>query len=33
MSSEEIKAEILIPENVKVDFHDNVITVEGNLES
>src|SRR5215831_14920440 len=31
MSSEEIKAEILIPENVKVQFHDNVITVDGKL--
>ena len=31
MSSEEIKAEILIPENVKVEFHDNVITVDGKL--
>jgi large subunit ribosomal protein L6 len=31
MSSEEIKAEILIPENVKVQFHDNVITIEGKL--
>jgi large subunit ribosomal protein L6 len=31
MSSEEIKAEIVIPENVKVAFHDNVITVDGKL--
>jgi large subunit ribosomal protein L6 len=31
MSSEEIKAEILIPENVKVQFHDNVVTVDGKL--
>jgi len=31
MSSEETKAEILIPENVKVEFHDNVITVDGKL--
>ena len=31
MSSEEIKAEILIPENVKVQFHDNLITVDGKL--
>lgn len=31
MSSEETKAEILIPENVKVEFHDNVLTVDGKL--
>jgi len=31
MSSEEIKAELLIPENVKVQLHDNVITVDGKL--
>jgi large subunit ribosomal protein L6 len=31
MSSEEIKAEIVIPENVKVEFRDNVITVDGKL--
>jgi len=31
MSSEETKAEILIPENVKVEFHDNVLSVDGKL--
>ncbi|MGC2572525.1 MAG: 50S ribosomal protein L6 [Candidatus Nitrosopolaris sp.] len=31
MSSEETKAEILIPENVKVEFHDNILTVDGKL--
>ena len=31
ISSEEIKAEIPIPENVKAEIHDNVIIVEGKL--
>lgn len=31
ISSEEIKAEIVIPDNVKAEIHDNVITVEGRL--
>lgn len=31
MSSEETKAEILIPENVRVEFHDNILTVDGKL--
>ena len=31
MSSEETKAEILIPENVTVEFHDNILTVDGKL--
>ncbi|MFZ0513422.1 MAG: 50S ribosomal protein L6 [Candidatus Nitrosopolaris sp.] len=31
ISSEEIKAEILIPENVKAEIRDNVIFVEGRL--
>lgn len=31
ISSEEIKAEIPIPENVKAEIHDNVIIVEGRL--
>jgi large subunit ribosomal protein L6 len=30
-SEEEIKAEIVIPESVKVEFRDNVITVDGKL--